>query len=84
MCAAIPAFPIPLLVYAFGVVNGQRVGDPILPSSRLNFVQYLPYRLGGSSYVSDPYITVKSKPDRNALNDSFYFRLPDAWSPQVI
>ncbi len=66
------------------IVNGQRVGDPIMPSSRLGVIRYVPYlRLGGgisTSWTYDPYITVRRTPDRNALNDSFYFRLPSAWT----
>ena len=62
------------------IVNGQRVGDPLVPSSAIGFARFIPYRLGGSRFISDPYITVRSNPNRNTLNDSFYFRLPDAWT----
>lgn len=62
------------------IVGGQRVGDPILPSGAIGFARFIPFRLGGSSFISDPYITVRSSPNRNTLNDSFYFRLPDAWT----
>ncbi len=62
------------------IVNSQRVGDPLVPSSAIGFARFIPYRLGGSRFVSDPYITVRSNPNRNTLNDSFYFRLPDAWT----
>lgn len=62
------------------IVNGQRSGDPILPSARRGLFQFLPFLLGGSNYVFDPTVTVRSTPDRNALGDSFYFRLPSAWT----
>ncbi len=62
------------------IVNGQRVGDPIYPSGAIGFARFIPVYLGGSRYVSDPYITVRANPNRNTLNDSFYFRLPDAWT----
>lgn len=62
------------------IVNGQRSGDPILPSARRGLFQFLPVLLGGSNYVFDPTVTVRSTPDRNALGDSFYFRLPSEWT----
>ncbi len=62
------------------IVNGQRFGDPILPSARIGLFQFLPLRLGGAQYVFDPALTVRSNPDRNTLGDSFYFRLPDSWT----
>lgn len=62
------------------LVNGQRSGDPILPSARPGLLYFVPFRLGGGNYIVDPTITVLSSPDRNALGDSFFFRLPDAWT----
>ena len=44
------------------VVNGGRVGDPLLPSHRVGLVYMLPFRLGGGTYVYDPTITVRSQP----------------------
>ena len=62
------------------IVNGQRVGDPILPSARPGLYYFLPIKLGGAKYIVDPTITVLSSPDRNALSDSFFFRLPTSWT----
>ena len=62
------------------IVNGQRFGDPLLPSARIGLFRFLPFRLGGTQYVFDPTVTVRSNPDRNTLGDSFYFRLPDSWT----
>jgi hypothetical protein len=62
------------------IVNGQRVGDPLFPSGAIGFARFVPFYFGGSTFVSDPYITVRSNPNRNTLNDSFYFRLPNAWT----
>lgn len=62
------------------IVGGQRVGDPILPSTRPNLFRFLPYRFSDNRYIFDPTITVRSNPDRNALSDSFFFRLPDSWT----
>lgn len=62
------------------IVNGQRVGDPILPSAQPGLYYFLPVKLGGAKYIVDPTITVLSSPDRNALGDSFFFRLPDSWT----
>jgi hypothetical protein len=63
------------------IVNGQRMGDPLLPSARPNgFLRFLPFFLDGIRYVFDPTVTVRVNPDRNALEDSFFFRLPDSWT----
>ena len=62
------------------IVNGQRFGDPLLPSARIGLFRFLPLRLGDIQYVFDPTLTVRSNPDRNTLGDSFYFRLPDSWT----
>ena len=62
------------------VVGGVRVGEPLLPSARRGLFQFLPVLLGGSNYVFDPTVTVRATPDRNALGDSFYFRLPSEWT----
>lgn len=67
------------------IVNGVRVGDPIVPSTRLGVIRLVPYlrfspTATAASWTFDPYITVRRSPDRNALNDSFYFRLPAAWT----
>lgn len=62
------------------IVGGQRVGDPILPSTRPNLFRFVPYLLGGNRYIVDPTVTVRASPDRNALSDSFFFRLPDSWT----
>lgn len=62
------------------IVNGQRSGDPILPSARPSLFYFVPFRLGGAKYVVDPTVTVLSAPDRNALADSFFFRLPESWT----
>ncbi len=62
------------------IVGGQRVGDPIMPSARPNRFRFLPYHFGDNRYIFDPTITVRASPDRNALGDSFFFRLPDSWT----
>ena len=63
------------------LVNGQRLGDPLRPSARPNgFLRFLPFFLDGTRYVFDPTVTVRANPDRNALEDSFFFRLPDSWT----
>lgn len=62
------------------IVGGQRVGDPLLPSARPNLFRFVPYLFGGDRYVVDPTVTVRANPDRNALGDSFFFRLPDSWT----
>jgi hypothetical protein len=63
------------------IVNGQRLGDPLRPSGRASgFLRFLPFFLDGTRYVFDPTVTVRTNPDRNALEDSFLFRLPDSWT----
>jgi hypothetical protein len=63
------------------IVNGQRMGDPLRPSARPDgFLRFLPFSLDGIRYVFDPTVTVRVNPDRNALEDSFFFRLPDSWT----
>ncbi len=63
------------------IVNGQRLGDPLRPSGRASgFLRFLPFFLDGTRYVFDPTVTVRTDPDRNALEDSFLFRLPDSWT----
>lgn len=62
------------------IVGGVRTGEPLIPSSRLGLTPFIPYLTGGSSYTLDPTVTVVSNPNRNNLGDSFYFRLPKAWT----
>lgn len=61
------------------IVNGARSGDPLLPSTRFELVNYIPYFLGGQTFINDPSLKVVSNPDRNSLGDSFYFKLPASW-----
>ena len=62
------------------IVGGQRVGDPLFPSTQPGIFRFVPFLLGGAQYVFDPTVTVRSTPDRNTLSDSFFFRLPDSWT----
>jgi|GEM_PF-845907 len=62
------------------IVNGQRAGDPILPSAQPGRFRFVVFKAGANKYVVDPTVTVRANPDRNTLTDAFFFRLPDSWT----
>jgi hypothetical protein len=76
------------------VVNGARVGEPLRPTSRINFgffqpvsVKLFPAAAAATgptapqdTWVFDPLVTVRANPDRNTLEDAFLFSLPTSWT----